>query len=198
MNLVINKNPFHCKPNESVILFQSKDFPEFEGSSIKQFVQFLYDLGYSLSQVNLEKVDLSDLNLDGVDFSNSHLYKTNLERTSLRGSNLTRANLYRANIHQADLTKAVIYKTDFKFTSRYRVIGLEVIEVNKSGLANMMFFRNHLQVDHLKYSYDEWVKIFKMEVECAYFKTREDFIAHANTFFSVLQSDIIPFNIKET
>jgi hypothetical protein len=199
MNLIIYKNPFQTKiaPNVKEAVFESKDFPEFTGVSIKEFVQFLHDKGYDLSKVNLEKVDLSDLNLDGINLEKAHLYKTNLERTSLRGANLSRANMYRVNIHEADLTGANIYRADFKFSNRYRVKGLDVLEINKSELANMMFFKNHMQLDHIKESYSEWIRIFKGEVSCSYFKTREDFIAHANTFFSVLESNIIPFNIKE-
>ena len=195
--MIITKSPFHTAPNYKEVLFDSSDFPNFTGTTIKEFVQFLHNEGYSLSKVNLEKTDLSDINLNGVDLSHAHLYKTNLERVSLRGANLSRANMYRVNIHEADFTGANIYRADFKFSNRYRVKGLDVLEVNKAGLANMMFFKGHLQLDHLKESYSEWLRIFKGEVECSYFKTREDFIAHANVFFSVLESSIIPFNIKE-
>ncbi|MFM7190305.1 MAG: pentapeptide repeat-containing protein [Microcystaceae cyanobacterium] len=84
---------------------------------------------FSLSGMNLSRLDLVEVNLSGANLSNTNLHEAKLISANLSGANLFQANLQRANLIGANLSKTDLRKAN--------LMGANLFQADLNG-ANLM------------------------------------------------------------
>jgi uncharacterized protein YjbI with pentapeptide repeats len=88
----------------------------------------------SLSQANLQNIDLVKADLSGADLSGADLSGADLSGADLSGADLTRANLRKASLRYAALDNAKLQSADLTGT-RFREANLEQADLKNSSLS---------------------------------------------------------------
>jgi len=101
--------------NSNEILHDSSNYPEFSGTLLKEFLEFLVNKNANLSYANLSYANLSYADLSNAKLSNANLSYANLSNADLSYANLSYAKLSNANLSYADLSNAKLSNANLSY-----------------------------------------------------------------------------------
>lgn len=109
----MNNFKISARSRKDVILFDSANYPKFNGSTIEEFVIYLKNeklclAGSDLSNMNFNMVNFAEINLYNVDFTGSTLTKV-----SFSYSNLVKASFNKAELNDVDFSNASLSRVSF-------------------------------------------------------------------------------------